>query len=99
MDKMDIALVAILLPVLGWLRDNWFQSLAVLFMSRVWFGIGDLIDQTKGVEAEICRLRAVTERVEGCVYQLTPSHRKMAALMNQIQARFDDGPTDKAAGG
>jgi hypothetical protein len=95
MDKMNIAL-AIVLPLLHWLRDNWFQCLAALFMFRVWFSLGDLIDQTKRVLSELRGLTAVTERVERFVHELTPSQRKVTALMNKAleSGLFDDEPTD-----
>jgi hypothetical protein len=95
MEKLDIALV-IVLPVLDWLRDNWFQSIAALFMLRVWFGLGDLIDRTKRVESELRGLTAVTERVAGFVHELTPSQRKITTLMNKAleTSLFDDGPLE-----
>jgi hypothetical protein len=63
----DNAALAIVLSILDWLRDNWFQSLAVLFMFRVWIGLSALTGFTERLYITFCNddvavlLRAVSD--------------------------------------
>lgn len=67
MANADNAALAIVLSILDWLRDNWFQSLAVLFMFRVWIGLSALTGFTERLYITFCNddvavlLRAVSD--------------------------------------
>jgi len=69
--NMGNVALAIALLILEWLRDNWFQSLAVLFMLRVWIGLSALTGFAERLYMTICNddvavlLRAVSEARRG----------------------------------
>jgi hypothetical protein len=64
---IDSVALGILLAILDWLRENWFQCLAVLFMFRVWIGLSALTGFAERLYITFCNddvavlLRAVSE--------------------------------------
>jgi hypothetical protein len=49
MDDALVVLLPIVLSVLGWLGDHWFQLAVLLFMARVWIILEGVIDRLKGL--------------------------------------------------
>jgi hypothetical protein len=67
MANMENVALAIVLTALEWLGEHWFQSLAVLFMLRVWIGLSALTGFAERLYITFCNddvavlLRAVSE--------------------------------------